>query len=203
MGGRDEATRPRRNARARRVALVAVIAAAVVAAAVVGVARARSTPTAGAINRSVPAVPLIPSAERVRAPDFSLQTATSGTFELAAQRSHPVVITFLASGCESCAAEVSALKRAYSAVGPDGAKVLLVDVGGLNNAQVLDYYRGRLGGGPHLYAADMGGHVALLYHMRALGQTYVVDPDGRIAYADIDPSASAIIAAVHETTQRG
>lgn len=133
----------------------------VLAAAGLAIALTRSTSPARTATTSQVKVSLIPTARRAAVPDFSLATATGGDFALRAERGHPVIVTFLAAGCDSCAKEVGALKQAYATLYGDAARMLLVDVGGFNNAQVLDYHRNQFGGGPHLYAADLGGILAL------------------------------------------
>lgn len=71
--------------------------------------------------------------------------------------------------------------------------MLLIDIGGVSAEEVIDYYRGELGGGDHLYAVDEGFRVARLYDVLALGTTVIVDRAGVLSYRDAGVTSAAIL----------
>lgn len=127
---------------------------------------------------------VVPDGDRRPAPDFTVRTTSGRTFALAEARDRLVVMSFLAPGCADCTAEVEALKAVHEQRGSSGVDVLLVDVGGVTDAELLEYYRDSLGGGDHLYAEDTGFSIATAYELKLLGTTVVVDRAGRIAFRD-------------------
>lgn len=137
---------------------------------------------------------LVPAAERRAAPAFEVETTSGERFRLA-DADRPVVVTFLAVGCPSCGVLVGELAETYSRIGDDGA-ILLLDVTQISPEEVVEYYRGDLDGAPHLYAEDEGATIARAFEARALGQTYVVDRSGRIAFEAVDPPADELVPAV-------
>lgn len=142
-----------------------------------------------------PAVDLIPTAERRTAPEFTVETTAGDTFRLA-EADEPVVVTFLTMGCASCEYMVGQLGEAYERL--DGAgTILLLDLT-LGATELEAYYRGELGGAPHLYAKDERAETAKAFEVRALGETYVLDPEGRIAFEGIDPAADQLVGAVEQ-----
>lgn len=175
-----------------------------------GAARTRlAAGVAGTPSTVQPAAPTVlpapsaeaPPANRPAAPDFRVKTTSGTPFVLSAARGQVVVMEFLSAGCESCKPQVQALKAADAKLAARGVKVLLVDETSMSDREILDYYRGELGGGPHLYAGDTDGGIARAYDVQALGTTFVIDPRGRIAFRDIDPPASTLISAVQRSLQ--
>lgn len=128
-----------------------------------------------------------------RAPDFAITTTGGEAFRLSGQRGRTVVLDFLAPGCPSCAAEVPSLAKVWTAFRARGLVVLLIDIGGVSAEEVIDYYRGELGGGDHLYAVDEGFQVSQLYKVVALGTTVIVDRDGMVTYRDTGVTNASIL----------
>lgn len=176
-GGHSDTRRILRRAAAGL--LVGAIAVAVVA---VGL-----SPLGGGADGAdqVPAARRDPGApDRDAAPDFVVALSGGEEFRLSAHRGRVVVLEFLASGCPSCAAELSALSRVAENFEDSGVVVLVLDVGGLPPDSVAGYYQG-LGGGNHLlYAPDEDLRTAQQYGVQFLGTTVVLNGDGREVYRD-------------------
>lgn len=147
---------------------------------------------------------LASASERLLAPDFSVETTVDKTFSLSSARGRIVVLSFLSPGCESCEEEVDALKAVHQRLGSRGVDVLLLDLGGLGDEEILDYYRNYLEGGDHLYAADVDYAVGGAYEVVSLGTTVVIDRQARIAYRDegLTPVAD-LLAVVNEALGEG
>lgn len=122
-----------------------------------------------------------------RAPDFTVTTTRGEAFRLSSHSGQVVVLSFLAPGCPSCAAEVPALTKAWEALRDKGVVVLVIDVSGGPVEDAVAYYHS-VGGGDYLYAADKGFRVAKEYGVLALGTTVIVDPAGIVSYLDSGPT---------------
>lgn len=142
-----------------------------------------------------PPVDLVPAAERRAAPDFTAETTAGDIFRLA-EADEPVVVTFLTMGCASCEYMVGQLGEAHGRLDGEGT-ILLLDLT-LGATELEAYYRGELGGAPHLYAKDERAEIAKGFEVRVLGETYVLDPEGRIAFEGIDPAADRLVGAVEQ-----
>lgn len=119
------------------------------------------------------------------APGFELRTIGGERFTLAEQRGNVVVLEFLEPGCPSCTVDVAGLSE-IAAGGEVGAAVLIADVGGLGPRSLRDYYHGQLGASPQLkIAPDSGFRVARTYGVTELGETVVIDPEGRVSWRGI------------------
>lgn len=119
------------------------------------------------------------------APGFKLRTIEGERFALAEERGNVVVLEFLEPGCPSCTVDVAGLSEIASGRN-GGAMVLIADVGGLGPRSLRDYYRGQLGAAPELkIAPDSGFRVAQIYDVTELGETVVIDPEGRVSWRGI------------------
>lgn len=119
------------------------------------------------------------------APGFELRTIGGERFTLAEQRGNVVVLEFLEAGCPSCTVDVAGLSE-IAAGGEVGAAVLIADIGGLGPRSLRDYYHGQLGASPELkIAPDSGFRVAQAYGVTELGETVVIDPEGRVSWRGI------------------
>lgn len=166
----------------RRVVLAgSLLAAAIVAAGVFLVARGGSEQSPPAAQTREEAASSRDDAEA--APDFSLVTVDGRTFSLAAERGAVVAFDFLEAGCPSCAKEVPVLSELADRFAGRGVKVLIVDVSGLENDALRDYYRGELGASSKVViAADRGFRVARAYQPTAMPQAFVIGADGRLLW---------------------
>lgn len=77
--------------------------------------------------------------------------------------------------------ELPGLARLYEDYGDDYLQVLALNVvPGYGQEAYLRYMRS-LGGGDHLYATDTDLSIARSYQIRFLGETVIIDREGRIA----------------------
>lgn len=167
----------RRHGRARlraSASMVLVAAAAVVLGACGG--KTSSAPT------SAGAQPSAPPAAGPPAPAFTLTDIDGRRFSLSEHRGSVVVLDFLAAGCPTCAQQVPILDEVASRFAGRGVTVLIVDLSGLDDRELGDYYRGQYGAGEKvLIAADRGFRVARAFQLAEM-TAFVIGPRGEIAW---------------------
>jgi cytochrome c biogenesis protein CcmG/thiol:disulfide interchange protein DsbE len=114
------------------------------------------------------------------APDFSLQTLNgTGAVQLSRFSGQVVVINFWASWCTECRVEHPALMAAWDRYRDQGVVVLGIAFG--DRTTDSKAYLAELGGDwPQL--ADPGERTALAYGVYGVPETFVIGPDGRVAY---------------------
>ena len=114
------------------------------------------------------------------APDFSLNTLNgSGTVQLSRFRGQVVVINFWASWCTECRVEHPALMATWDRYRDQGVVLLGIAFG--DRTADSKAYLAELGGDwPQL--ADPGERTALAYGVYGVPETFVIGPDGRVAY---------------------
>ncbi len=112
--------------------------------------------------------------------DFSLHTLNgSGTVQLSRFRGQVVVINFWASWCGECRVEHPALMAAWDRYRDQG--VVFLGIAFADRTADSKAYLAELGGDwPQL--ADPGERTALDYGVSGVPETFVIGPDGRVAY---------------------
>ena len=155
---------------------------------VVALVRAYST-TATTASVSAAADTHTTSASSTRlqasAPDFTLATLRGGSFHLAAQRGHVVVLYFMATSCGSCAQGSHDLAQALLSAKTRGAEAVAIDVNPADSAADLQEFVQAVGvpaTAPIRWGIDVTGTIATAYRVPALETTVVVDTHGQIAY---------------------
>lgn len=151
----------------------AILAAALAAA---GLVAGCTSPTSDTRTQSG----LIKAAERKAAPQLSGGTLDGGSFDLAAQKGHVVVINFWASWCAPCRAEAADLEEVYKATKDSGVVFLGINIRDEKDKAVA-FHDGRASY-PSLF--DPAGKIALTFSdvpPSAIPSTLVIDRDGRIA----------------------
>lgn len=116
------------------------------------------------------------------APDFTLPDPDGETLKLSGLRGKAVIINFWATWCPPCRAEMPSLQRAWNALKDSGGHVLAIHVGG-DADQVWDFMaRDQL---DFPVAIDGDSKVINQWPVKGLPTTFIVAPDGRIAYRAI------------------
>ncbi len=113
------------------------------------------------------------------AKDFSLLTLEGKAIELAKQRGKVLVINFWATWCPACLHEMPSLNKAAEWLKPHGAEVIAINVG--ESAQQVQQYlaKNQLS---FPIALDPMMEVSIEWDATRLPITYIVDPEGHIAY---------------------
>lgn len=117
------------------------------------------------------------------APDFTLTTFDGHPFKLSELRGKVVLVNFWASWCIPCENEAAALEAAWRHYQPDGNVVFLgVDWTDTesNAKEFLAKYNVTYPNGP-----DLGTIISQTYRMQGVPETYVVDPQGKLAWVQI------------------
>jgi cytochrome c biogenesis protein CcmG, thiol:disulfide interchange protein DsbE len=118
------------------------------------------------------------------APTFALPTLAGEDLALADLRGQPVVLTFWASWCTTCKADVPKLHRLVDEWGPRGVAVVGVVIDdALSAARAVEEETGLLF--PSVFDAD--GAVRDAYGVLGTPETFLVDADGRVAARWIGP----------------
>lgn len=129
------------------------------------------------------------------APDFPLTTFDGDTYDTSAERGRVIVVNFWASWCIPCEQEAAALEAAHRQLSPDG--VLFLGVNYVDTEREARAYLTRFDitypNGP-----DLGTRISQAYRIRGVPETYIVGPDGRLAFVKIGPfeSLDEILSAV-------
>ena len=123
---------------------------------------------------------LIPVKDRKAAPAVSGDLLDGGSFDLASQKGHVVVVNFWASWCAPCRAEAADLEQVYQATKPSGVVFLGINIRDEKDKAVA-FHQGRASY-PSLF--DPAGKISLAFSdvpPSAIPSTLVIDRDGRIA----------------------
>lgn len=116
------------------------------------------------------------------APDLTLKDVDGRPFSLGAQRGNVLVIDFLEAGCPTCAAQVPILSETADRYSSRGVKVVIVDLSGLGDRELRDYYRGQYDASRRVViAADSSFRAASAFRLSSM-QAFVVDRRGDITW---------------------
>lgn len=125
---------------------------------------------------------LTPVAGNPPAPDFTLRDVDGRTHKLSSLRGKVVLINFWATWCPPCRAEMPSMQRAWQKLRAENFAMLAVNVGededmvfGFTTPEPLEF--------PLLL--DRDSTVVKAWPVRALPTTFIVDPEGRIAFRAI------------------
>lgn len=166
---------------------LAVVAALLAAAALTGCSKstAASSGTGGSDTGYIAgdgSIVVIPPAERVAAPDFTLPTLDGGTFTLSEQRGKVVAMNVWASWCAPCRAEAPELQKVWTQ--DQGKGVQFVGLDTRDSAIAAQAFVNRFGI-TYPQAIDTDGQVQLLFRdtlpAQAIPSTLIVDAKGRVA----------------------
>ncbi len=132
----------------------------------------------GSLSAKAPQ-PLAEVPGRPQAPDFDLKDPQGKPIRLADFSRKPLIVNFWATWCPPCREEMPSLQRAYQTLAKEGIGLVAINVG--EDADTIARYLSaeRL----DLPAPmDESSQVAASYPMRGLPTTFVIDPQGRLAY---------------------
>jgi peroxiredoxin len=125
---------------------------------------------------------LTPLPGRVMAPDFTLQDTNGKTHRLSDYRGRTVIINFWTTWCPPCREEIPSMNRALKRLEQDAVVMLGINMGEDEDTIFLftaDYPTDF----PMLM--DRDGAVIADWPVKGLPTTYVVAPDGTLAYRAI------------------
>ena len=123
--------------------------------------------------------PLTPIPDRPEAPGLDLAGHDGERYRLEDMRGKAVIVNFWATWCPPCRAEMPSMQRAWKEVAGEDILILGVNVG--EDAGTIDEFIRQV---PVEFPLpmDRNSTVVQTWPMRGLPTTFVVDPDGRLAY---------------------
>ena len=122
---------------------------------------------------------LHPVAERPPAPDFSLPDIDGAVHRLSDYRGKVVIVNFWATWCPPCREEMPSMQRAWERLRQEGVVILAIDIGE-DQDTIFTFTADYPVEFPLLM--DRESKVIAQWAVRGLPTSFVVDPDGRIAY---------------------
>ena len=125
---------------------------------------------------------LTPVPGKVVAPYFSLQYTNGKTHRLSDYRGRPVIINFWTTWCPPCREELPSMNRAWHLIEEEGIAMLAINMGEDEDTIFIfsaDYPT------DFPILMDQSGEVIEQWPVKGLPTTYVIAPDGTIAYRAI------------------
>jgi len=125
---------------------------------------------------------LTPVPGKVLAPDFTLIDTNGKQHRLSDYRGKPVIINFWTTWCPPCREELPSMNRAWHTIREEGVVMLAINMGEDEDTIFIfsaDYPT------DFPILMDQSGEVIEQWPVKGLPTTYVVAPDGRIAYRAI------------------
>jgi len=125
---------------------------------------------------------LTPIPGKVMAPDFALQDTNGKTHRLSDYRGRPVIINFWTTWCPPCREELPSMNRAWHLIEKEGIAMLAINMGEDEDTIFIfsaDYPT------DFPILMDQSGEVIEQWPVKGLPTTYVIAPDGTIAYRAI------------------
>lgn len=125
---------------------------------------------------------LSPIPGRVMAPDFTLPDTEGKTHKLSDYRGKTVIINFWTTWCPPCREEIPSMNRAWQSLQKEDVIILAINMGE-DEDTIFVFSADYPADFPLLL--DRDGEVIAEWPVKGLPTTYVVAPDGRIAYRAI------------------
>ena len=125
---------------------------------------------------------LTPVPGKVPAPDFALEDTEGKLHRLSDYRGKTVIINFWTTWCPPCREEIPSMNRAWNILKDDGIVILAINVGE-DEDTIFVFSADYPANFPLLL--DRSGEVIAQWPVKGLPTTYVVAPDGTIAYRAI------------------
>ncbi len=140
-------------------------------------------------------------AERPPAPDFSLVDMAGDLHQLSGYRGRVVIVNFWATWCPPCREEMPAMQHAWEQLKQENIAMLAINVGE-DEDTIFTFTADYPVEFPLLL--DRSSEVIQRWPVRGLPTTFVVDPQGRLAYRAIggrhwaDPEILALVRALKD-----
>jgi cytochrome c biogenesis protein CcmG/thiol:disulfide interchange protein DsbE len=122
-----------------------------------------------------------------RVPDFTLTTFEGDQIHITDLRGQVVLINFWASWCTTCKVEARELEQVYQMYKDRGVVFLGVDYVD-SEPEALAYLERY--GITYPNGQDKGTRISQAFRVRAVPETFIVDPEGRVADVMIGPYTS-------------
>ena len=120
------------------------------------------------------------------APAFSLEALDGSTVSLADYRGRPVLLHFFATWCGVCMKELPALAKFAREAGSSGPAVVVISEDGEEGDALLRALFGKESP-PFPVLLDRVGGIADLYQSFGVPETFLIDPEGTIAWRKAGP----------------
>jgi cytochrome c biogenesis protein CcmG/thiol:disulfide interchange protein DsbE len=118
------------------------------------------------------------------APDFTLSLLDGSTMALSELRGRVVVVNFWATWCSPCEDELPDLQMVWEKY--QEQEVVLVGLAFQEEEAEVRQMASRFGL-TYPLGMDMGDRISTAYFITGVPETFVVGPDGRVAYVHIGP----------------
>jgi len=144
---------------------------------------------------------LHPVAGSPPAPQFSLQDIDGETHRLSDYRGKVVIVNFWATWCPPCREEMPSMQRAWKRLQDDDVVILAIDVGE-DEDTIFTFTADYPVDFPLLMDSD--SRVTGEWPVRGLPTSFVIDPEGRIAYRAIGtrdwehPALLEVLTSLHQ-----
>ncbi len=125
---------------------------------------------------------LTPLPDRPVAPDFALLDLDGEIHRLSDYQGKVVIVNFWATWCPPCRKEMPSMQRAWEQVKDENIVILAVDVG--ESEETVFAFLG-LAPVEFPLLLDQDSKAITRWPVKGLPTTYVVDPEGRLAYRAI------------------
>ena len=135
--------------------------------------------TATACSAGKDEEPLTALSELSAAPEFDLAEPGGSRVRLTDYRDKPLIVNFWATWCPPCRAEMPSLQRAWEQLEGEDIGVVAINVG--EDADTIGQFTAS---SPVTFPLpmDIDSRVIQAWPVRGLPTTFVVDPNGRLAY---------------------
>ncbi len=120
--------------------------------------------------------------ERPKASDFQLTDLDGTEHRLSSYRGRVVIVNFWATWCPPCREEMPSMQRAWELLEPEGIAMLAINIGE-DEDTIFQFTANFPVEFPLLL--DQDSATIQSWPVRGLPTTYVVDPQGRLAYRAI------------------
>lgn len=163
-----------------QIVIIVVIAVGLVGWLIWNATLGTSTPVVQRVNRIGTQIGEI-------APDFTISTLDGSQFTLSSAQGKPSIVFFMAYWCGTCIPEAQALAQLNQEYGDD-LNIVAIDLDPSSTTQALERFKRASGDGEYIWGFDIDQQITVLYRVRSLDTTLVLDVDGYVIYRDEYPT---------------